>query len=277
MRPKTLATVLSTAEDDAWLLPAAVSLATQFEAHLIGLCPSEIFLPASGFAEAGQVGIVAELMQRQQEEVARVGERFAEATRAQDFVAEFRAQETTMISAENFLLGNLRGADLIVAARPGPHAESSRWRLLEEVIRHSGRPVLVLPEGPPSGDLFAHLMIGWSDTREATRAAHDAITLAKPRAKVDILHAGRSGEEPGAAYRQDMAAAFDRHNFDVTVLEREPSDGSAGHALIQAATERGADVIAVGAFGHSRVYDFVVGAVTHYLLENAEVPVLFSK
>jgi nucleotide-binding universal stress UspA family protein len=277
MSPKTLALILFSDDEAKWLVPAAVEFATQFQAHLVALFPSPEVMVYAGAYGAMEAGVEAALNEQRTQERDAVAARFAEATKAQDFASEFRAQEGLIASVESFVLGNVRGADLVVAGRCEEASPGYQGRLLEHVIRHSGRPVLVVPKAWTPGPVGRHVLIGWSDTREAARAAHDAQVVAGSKARIDILHAGASGEEPGTSYRHDMAAAFDRLGHDVTLLEREASSGDAGKMLTTVALERGADMIAVGAFGHSRAYDFVIGAVTHHLLDHADLPVLFSK
>jgi nucleotide-binding universal stress UspA family protein len=276
MPPKTIALTLYSEEEAKWLLPAAVDLAAQFRAHLVGVFPSHEVVVFAGPYGGMDAGVTTVLDERRQQELEAVTTRFAEATRAQDFASEFRAQEGVADSIESFVLGNVRSADVILAGRSYEDSPSHQSRMLEQVIRNSGRPVLVIPRDWKPAAIGRHVLIGWSDTREAARAAHDALSLASPKAAIDFLYAnGRSGDED--AYRQDMAAAFDRLGHEVTLLDRDASSREAGQALIDVAGERGADLIAVGAFGHSRAYDFVIGAVTFYLLEHAAIPVLFSK
>lgn len=277
MAPKTLALTLYSEAEAKWLLPAAVSLATQFQAHLVAVFPSREVLVYAGAYGGMEAGIATMMNDHRTEEVEAVQAQFAEVTRAQDFASEFRAQEGLADSIEAFVLGNVRGADLVLAGRCDEDSPGHQARLLEQVIRQSGRPVLVIPKEWTPGPVGRHVLIGWSDTREAARAAHDALAVAAPDAAVDILHANGGPEGPGAAYRQDMAAAFDRLGHEVTLLDRDAPSGDAGRMLTTVAVERGADMIAVGAFGHSRAYDFVIGAVTHHLLEHADLPVLYSK
>src|SRR3546814_10401636 len=100
-----------------------------------------------------------------------------------------------------------------------------RRRLFENIALSSGRPVIVLPAGwkPRS---FAHLAVGWNATREATRALGDALKLAQPGAKIDILVVDAKastkghGSEPGAAIARNLS----RHGFDVTRSEEHTSE-----------------------------------------------------
>jgi nucleotide-binding universal stress UspA family protein len=75
----------------------------------------------------------------------------------------------------------------------------------------------------------------------------------------------------------DIAEMFARHGLKPTLEHRQQSGNSIAEVLNQAAFEKGADLIVTGAFGHSRTYDFVIGATTHALLREQKLPVLFSK
>ncbi|MDO8313171.1 MAG: universal stress protein, partial [Sideroxyarcus sp.] len=105
--------------------------------------------------------------------------------------------------------------------------------------------------------------------------AHDSLDLMAKAARVDIVHVGSEGGVQADVCR-DLAAKLDRHGATTEILQRAVSE-SVGETLMQAAFERGSDLIVTGAFGHSRLFDFVIGAVTRTLLEQMQVPVLFSK
>lgn len=277
---KTIAVGLLTAPEAEWLVPAACALAEKWQAHLTGVHPVEPFVPYAG-ADMGVPDLVGPMfLEWQIEETAAIKDRFDHFTRLQDFVSGWREQDVTMIGAGDFLLNHLRAADLVVLGQMDPEtAQRDQSRLQELVIRQSGRPVLVLPPGKTDFGVAARLLIGWSNTREATRAAHEALALLSPGAAVDILFVGPEGTSTHGetALREDLAAALDRHGFKVNLINRPKAGSDTGDVLMQVAFERGADLIASGAFGHSRAYDFVIGAVTRDLLEKSKVPVLFSK
>ena len=75
---------------------------------------------------------------------------------------------------------------------------------------------------------------------------------------------------------KELALAYDRHGIRAEVIERTDDGIAIGSVLENEAFERGADLIVTGAFGHSRVYDFVIGATTTHLLDSMTAPVLFS-
>lgn len=277
MAIRTIGVALMSAEEIDWLIPTAAALARKLGAHLIGIHAVEAVVPYAGVTVYDPV-LVPEFLDWQVEETAVTRAEFERVTLREGVSAEFRAQETPF-GATDFLLDGLRSSDLVVTGRLERRGwQQSQVRLQEALIRNSGRPVVMLPKGKPLEAPTGHLMIGWSPTREATRAAHDALALAAPGAAIDLLSV-RSGSERRLTFdsRQDLAAAFDRLGFKVSLVDREGGAGDAGELLLRAAFERGAELVATGAFGHSRAYDFVVGAVTSHLLENAELPVLFSK
>lgn len=122
-------------------------------------------------------------------------------------------------------------------------------------------------------------VIGWTDTREAARAAHDALGLLAPGAEISIVsfHA-RAGEMTrGLDGRDDLAAALDRAGFRVDVVDRMSGGDGLPDALLRFAREVGAQLLVTGAFGHSQIYDLLVGAVTRDLMDQAGLPVLMSR
>ena len=152
-----------------------------------------------------------------------------------------------------------------------------RRETIERILFASGRPVLVAPNGHKPRAI-EHLAIGWNATREATHALRNATTFAAPGAKVDVLvldaqpSAKGHGSEPGA----DIAHHLARHGFMSSVVPIHATALSDGEALVKAACERGVAVLSLGAYGHSRLREMVLGGVTRDLLGGASIPLLFS-
>lgn len=276
MTIKSLAVALFSAEEAQWLTPAAADTASRTGAHLTGVLPLEAQVPFAG-TEGGLVSYgAAYIPDWQQQEAQAIAETFQAVVTGRDFLSDLRQQPLGSQSAEDFLLDNAAAADLVIAGQCPPQgARYSQRQLQEQLIRRSGRPVLIIPQGWAPAPIGANILIGWSNTREAVRAAHDARALAQPGASISILHIGDGGD--GLACREDMAAAFDRHGHPVTLIDREKTTPDTGSMLVKVAMECGADMLAAGAFGHSWAYDFVIGAATRELLAHAKLPVLFSR
>jgi len=152
-----------------------------------------------------------------------------------------------------------------------------RRETIESILFASGRPVLVVPNGHKPRAI-GHLAIGWNATRESTHALRAATAFAEPGAKIDVLvldgkpSAKGHGSEPGA----DIARHLSRHGFAATVVPAYAADLSDADALVKAARERGAALLSLGAYGHSRLREMILGGVTRDLLVGAPIPLLFS-
>lgn len=172
-----------------------------------------------------------------------------------------------------------RYADLVVMSGRSGQADARLWeRLVNGVLFGAGRPILIVPEGVLPRSAFDKVVIGWNASREATRAVHDGMSLIRRAHQVDIVVVDPSssdsghGQEPGA----DLAAHLVRHGGKVNV-HRIPSGGKgAGTALQQFALDAQADVLVMGAYGHSRVWETLLGGATRDIFADTKMPVLIS-
>lgn len=277
MSVKTICVVIFDANEAEWLIEKTSVLALALDAHVIGVHPYTPFTFISGI---GAEPIIYPTIQDWEESASdEIRDLFEQTVRKNGIRAEFRRQ-SVLYGAEPFVLSSARGADLVLMGTNGSKSRSPDDRsLAARIIRNLGRPVLVLSPETTLGGLAERITIGWSETREATRAAHDALAIAKPGASIELVSVlARAGEEtPGFDSRDDFAAALDRRGYVVTTADRIASADSRAEELLKAATESGADLLVAGAFGHSNVYDLVVGAVTPDLLDRSPLPVLLSR
>ncbi|MFC3580903.1 universal stress protein [Sphingomonas hylomeconis] len=151
-----------------------------------------------------------------------------------------------------------------------------RRRVLESTLLYGGTPLLLLPDGHTLPHL-RHAVLGWKPSPEAVRAMHELLRLIQPGARIDLVTIGDK-PEPDALGR-DPETALVRHlvRHDVLVEHHWLDDGTAPAAQLQAFAERrGADLLAVGAFAHSRVREILLGGVTRDLLDESRLPVLLA-
>ncbi len=276
---KTLLVCLTTKEHADTLLNLAVPLARKHGAHLVGLHTVEALIVYPGIAMHIPEPAFGAFNESQREETAAIEAIFRERTQSEDFVSEWRVVRAEAASATMRMVESARAADLVIMAQEDRDADRSDQRHApEQVIRHSGRPVIVVPlgyDGPLPGK---RILLGWSDTREAARAAHDLVSVAAADAIVDVLRVGGSGQDELTDFEAiDLAGMYARHGLKAVVHHRERDGKEVAEVLTQVAFEQGADLMVTGAFGHSRTYDFVVGAATYDLLTTAKLPVMLSK
>ncbi|WP_037230347.1 universal stress protein [Roseobacter sp. GAI101] len=279
MGPKTILVCLTTPENTETLLKVAVPLARKHGAHLIGLHTVEALLVYPGIAMHIPEPAFATFNASQKQESEAIKEVFTKHTKIEDFVSEFRLIRAEAVSAVERMVECARAADLVIMSHEDKeHDRYDQRHAQVQVIRESGRPVVVVPLNYDGPEIGTNLLLGWSDTREAARAAHDMVGLADEGATLTVLRVVKAQQDAlkdGDAI--DMVEMFARHGLKPTLEYREPMGTSIAEVLNKAAFELGADLIATGAFGHSRTYDFVLGATTHALLRDQKVPILFSK
>lgn len=278
MQMKSILVPLRTPEAVEIVMPVAAMLARRWDAHVIGVHVMEALIEAV-YPGAIAVADIERISDGQRERAERIRKDFDARLSAEGLNGECRVTEAASMTAADRIIEQARAADLVVMSQVDPDkdaANASLW--LERVIRKSGRPVLVVPYAGSFKTLGEKALIGWSPTRESARAAHDAIPVLAPGGKAAILTAHHGYESGGVAVEtaKDLALCYDRHGHDAEVIERVEDGIPVGDLLLNESFERGSDLIVAGAFGHSRVYDFVIGATTTKLLESMTVPVLFS-
>jgi len=170
-------------------------------------------------------------------------------------------------------------ADLVVAVRPDPEGQTTGPPgLVESLVLTSGRPIIVLP---PRGTAsrVRRILVGWNARREAVRAVADALPLLARAEVVEVLvidperHSAGHGQEPGA----DIARHLARHGAQVEVRRLSSGGEEVGRVLLSQAAAFGADLVVMGAYGHSHLSEWVFGSVTRTVLREAGLPVLMSR
>ncbi|MHA6324264.1 universal stress protein [Roseivivax sp. CAU 1753] len=274
---KTLLACLMNQETADAVLRCAVPLARAHGAHLIGLHTIEALLVYPGIAMHVPDATFASFKDSQNAEAEAIGAIFRKHTEGEDFVSEWRLLRAESTTASDRMIESAHSADLVIMPKEDRAImRGDQFDAQTRVIRESGRPVLIVPpdfDGPLVGN---SIVLGWSDTREAARAAHDLLAIAQPGCDVCILRVNGDRDQLSDHDANDLAAAFARHGLNAETAHRRRAGADVAEVLLEHAMEKGADVVVTGAFGHSRTYDFIIGAVTHRLLRDADVPVMFS-
>ena len=275
---KTLLVCLTSEEHAETLLKVAVPIARKHNAHLIGLHTVEAILVYPGIAMHIPEPAFASFNASQQETSKAIKATFTKHTTNEDFASEFRLVRSEAVSASERMVESARSADIVVMAQADKEGDRYDQRnAQQQVIRDSGRPVIVVPldyDGPEVGN---NIVLGWSDTKEAARAAHDMLNVIQPDAAVTVLRVGKHKQDTLKDHDGiDLTEMLARHGLKPTLEHRDPIGDTIAEVLGKVAFEQGADMIVSGAFGHSRTYNFVLGATSHALLGDAKLPVLFS-
>ncbi len=259
---------------DEATLEVAVGLARSFGAHLVGLHVRLLAeLPPFIMAEyGGQITLLQDRLAVEASDRAKA--RFDAALAAGGISGEWR--DVTGNPLREVPL-HARHADLTVIAQRNPE-EWSEDGLVDQLLLDAGRPVLVVPYVGRYPSVGRRALVAWNAGREAARAVADALPLLQ-RADHTLVVAlnpravsGSHGDVPGA----DIAAHLARHGVVARAESLQAEDVPPGDMLLSRAADEDADLLVMGAYGHSRMRELVLGGVTRHVLDHMTLPVLLS-
>lgn len=253
-------------------LSHAVQIARVFDARLIGL-----------YVYPAGEGVERAAADARNEEAERLGAIFRDLTEKERFIAEWRALPFEGTDPAKLVVARARAADLIVANQPDPEWERSR--LLDfpgRLAIESGRPLIVVPKAHRAPALPKTAIVAWNQSREAARALFDALPLLKGAQKVELLTIREATERTLLQPGEDVlpvsaiAEALARHAVKPTIANLKADGDSVGAQICARTLAEGADLLVMGAYGHTRLRELVFGGVTRHVLAHAPVPVLLS-
>ncbi len=161
-------------------------------------------------------------------------------------------------------------ADIIVMGQERDGAMSAP---VAQVALSSGRPVLCVPHTGSFDTCGRRVLIAWRGTRESARALHDALPLLARAEHVILFTASDDDSDIGAA---DAVSHLADHGIKAELRQTTLGDLDAGAAILNAVSDNAADLLVMGAYGHSRVREFVFGGATRTVLRSMTVPTLIS-
>ncbi len=146
--------------------------------------------------------------------------------------------------------------------------------LAESVIFGSGRPALIVPSGhQPSG--ARHIAIAWDGSRVAARALADARHFLTDQAEVSVLTV-HDEKRLDSDVGERLTESLVRRGLKARCHALSAKGVPMAHALQETSRDLGADLLVMGAYGHSRLRDFIVGGATQGVLAHLTIPVLMS-
>lgn len=173
------------------------------------------------------------------------------------------------IVADN-LCKQSRYIDLLVLPQQDEESHLNISYSLGDILLGSAAPSLVLPKNSTPSLQLARVMLGWDGSREAAVALRAAFPLLSAVAKIDVVSVSA-----GDAEAIDISWHLKRHGFETELHLVDGSKRGAGTALLDTAAALNSEMLIVGAYGHSRVRELVLGGATRQILKDAQLPVLF--
>lgn len=248
----------------------AARLARVLSCRLIGVGGDEIELPYFGDGTGAVDAILVENAHGVVlEDLAKAEALFRRAAHGADM--DWRC---AIEPPRSFVLTQARVADLVVLARQGPDdAALGRMGVAPgDIVLELGRPLLVVP--PDVETLAARsVVVAWKDTREARRAVWDALPFLARAEMVSVLTVGADPADNGA---QDVCGHLAQHGIAARCVQRPDRGEYIVDEITELVRHQRADLIVAGAYGHSRMREWIFGGVTQDLIETTPVCCLMS-
>ena len=255
-------------------LTLAVNLAERHEAHLIGLYA---YAGLSGTYPHAQGRIALEMLRRHEqtphEAAGKLRAEFEHRADGAGLSHEWRMQEEEGV--HSILATHARYADVVVVSQTAPDASVSgrNHGLAEDVIVASGSPTIVVPYAGTFDNTVDKVMIAWNGSRESSRAVRDALPILKAVDEVIVLSVDPDHDHlPGA----EIASHLARHGVKTDVRHTIASDIRVGDAILNAVSDHAVDLLVMGAYGHTRLREFVFGGATRHVLRHMTAPTLLT-
>ena len=256
------------------VVEGAVSFATAVGSHIAAIaCEVHVQVPGS-FLSGSLVGGLAKHEAHESLKNARALLAAFESTAEKAGVTHERILERCLTQQlPTRLVEYARLRDLTIVSVPEPY---DQW-YAEAIIFGSGRPTLVLPESPPFRPFELNtVVVAWDFSRPAARAVADAIPILEKAKIVRIVTVTNEKVIDTKHSSEELAKNLSRHGIDIIVDQVDAAGRSIGESLTREVASYNADLLVMGAYGHSRFREFVLGGATQSMLSKPLLPILFS-
>ena len=273
-------------EDSLIRLRLAVDLAVRNDSRLTAIFVREWNRDQLDLRKAAELGLVSaagfdSLDRRIETSIDAVAERLRSTlvtlARKHGLVAELRCVDGV---ASVVLPQHARYADLCILGHDQPEGPASvNYTFAEQLLFVTGRPVLFVPPLTSPKTLGRHIVVAWNSSRPSARSLNDAMPLIERAERTTVLLINSAGvvRAHGGLPGEHIAEHIRRHgaSTDVVRIDDVPPDSVADRLQAEART-LGADLIVAGAFGHPRLWEKLLGGVTHDLLARMSLPIFMS-
>jgi nucleotide-binding universal stress UspA family protein len=252
-------------------------LASAGRAQLIGLFTNQlpdltVAMPMDGGAAAIQ--ILTEL----QDQAMRDGDAKAKWLKQRwadlQVPSELRRLDESFGVLTGKVVKQARCADLFIATRPYGEAKSAVWpELVEAVLFGSGRAMLLVAPGQHRQGPFETVLVAWNGSRESARALREGLGFIEQASRTVVLVVDPPTDGMPCA---DLKAHLAHHNVVAEVVTAGSEDRPIAEIILEEARRISADLVIMGAYGHTRLREQVFGGATRDMLTTSESPILVA-
>jgi nucleotide-binding universal stress UspA family protein len=254
----------------------AISVAEAFGAHVLAVAVAYEPVVVGSIMDGFPADLI-NAQRRENEKAAKAAiDRFEQLARAAGISAESRLLSAAVSDAADLFAHIARRFDLAIVTQDEPGKPGAQDLIVAAALFKSGRPVIVVPYVHKNGLKLDRVMVCWDGSATAARAIADAMPLLERAKNIDVVivatEQAKSDEVTGADIGQHLA----RHGLKVDVRRVQAADIDVASAILSYAADNAVDFIVMGAYGHSRLREFILGGATRGMLKSMTVPTLMS-
>lgn len=251
-----------------------LALARRLDARADGVYVAALYPGA--FASPETVALTIMAVKREYEQALAAAAWWRGQLAAHGLEGEWRVAEGETVEC---LCHAARWSDLVVIERSLLHPEAPiGFGIVSRTVFASGLPLLVVPESSSARECGRVVVVAWNGSREAARALRGALPVLE-RAERIVLLDGEHDSAPESTRRlppMPWQPYAQRAGLKIEARAFPARHGEAGPALLDAARTLGADLVVMGAWGHSRIAELILGGTTRYMFGHSDVPLLVA-
>jgi nucleotide-binding universal stress UspA family protein len=262
---------------DASEIREAVSFAVALDAQISALaCIVQVRAPSQHLlSDAFVAGLVGSERKKSADTAAELSAVFEASAKKAGVFQESLTETCFTSDAPDLLIREARLRDLTIV--PAISEGTNYLWYAESIVFGSGRPVLLLPQRSRARELALDtVVIAWDGSRPAARAVADALPFLERAKTVRIVTVLNEKELSSESPAAELSKYLERRGIDATPDCIDAAGRRIGEILSSYLTSNQADLLVMGAYGHSRLREFILGGATRSMLSNPPLPILLS-
>ena len=278
MAYKTILTIITDADLAKSALESAIALSGREDAHLEVLCLG-VDRTQTGYYYAGTNAMIQqETLERAQKEAAEIETAAKQRLSAESIKWSCEAAVAQIAGLSHLVAQRARFSDLVVMPKPYGENRAIEDEAAVEAAMFDGKvPTMILPTEGGNVTDPKRIIIAWNESNEAMAAVRAALPILEEADSVRVVvidppvH-GPNRSDPGGLLSQFLA----RHGVRTEIDVLSKTLPRVSDVILRHATDTGADMVVMGAYGHSRFREAIMGGATRDMLEKAELPVFMA-
>ncbi|MBO9123626.1 MULTISPECIES: universal stress protein [unclassified Rhizobium] len=280
MSYKTILAILDTSDNCVAVADLAFALAAEHGAHVIGLHAETIaVVPLVAPMEIPDPVAVQALQDMAHSERVKIETIVRRKAEVEGVSFEWRSFASSTGYGSAPLIESARSADLLIASQADPARPSDSHVDVDNFLLESGRPVLMIPFIIRQPKPIKRVLVAWNGSKEAARATFDALPFLKAADEVEIFSVDPvdNALQSAAVAGAEIAAALARHGVNVTLATATTTDKSTSAVIENRLSDSSIDLLVMGAYTHSRLWQMIFGGTTKTLLHSMTAMTLLSR